>query len=106
MGWVIAIRLSASVRLGKKSFARVAPKLAPGGWSPRQSWRVRELAPREAPARPAILEDRQRGNGQGTTVSPATEELFMSTENKTLAEGGTLTYVTRFDGVRVPATDH
>jgi len=30
----------------------------------------------------------------------------MSTENKTLAEGGTLTYVTRFDGVRVPATDY
>jgi len=28
----------------------------------------------------------------------------MSTENKPLAEGGTLTYVTRFDGVRVLAT--
>jgi hypothetical protein len=30
----------------------------------------------------------------------------MSTENKTLAEGGTPAYVTRFDGVRVPATDY
>ena len=30
----------------------------------------------------------------------------MSTENKTLAEGGTPGRVTRFDGVRVPATDY
>jgi hypothetical protein len=30
----------------------------------------------------------------------------MSTENKALAEGGTPAYVTRFDGVRVPATDY
>jgi len=30
----------------------------------------------------------------------------MSIEGKTLAEGGTPTYVTRFDGVRVPATDY
>jgi hypothetical protein len=30
----------------------------------------------------------------------------MSTENKALAEGRTSAYVTRFDGVRVPATDH
>ena len=30
----------------------------------------------------------------------------MSPENKTLAEGGTSAYVTRFDGVRVPATDY
>jgi hypothetical protein len=39
-------------------------------------------------------------------MSSAMEELFMSTENKTLAEGGTPAYVTRFDGVRVPATDY
>ena len=30
----------------------------------------------------------------------------MSIEDKALAEGGTPTYVTRFDGVRVPATDY
>jgi hypothetical protein len=30
----------------------------------------------------------------------------MSIEGKTLAEGGTPAYVTRFDGVRVPATDY
>src|SRR5260370_715884 len=30
----------------------------------------------------------------------------MSIEGKTLAEGGTPAYVTRFDGVRVPAPDH
>ena len=30
----------------------------------------------------------------------------MSIEGKTLAEGGTPTYLTRFDGVRVPATDY
>ena len=30
----------------------------------------------------------------------------MSTESETIAEGGTPTYVTRFDGVRVPATDY
>ena len=30
----------------------------------------------------------------------------MSTKSKTLAEGGTPIYVTRFDGVRVPATDY
>jgi hypothetical protein len=30
----------------------------------------------------------------------------MSTNTKALAEGGTPTYVTRFDGVRVPATDY
>ena len=42
----------------------------------------------------------------GTAMSSAKEELFMSTENKTLAEGGTSAYVTRFDGVRVPATDY
>ena len=30
----------------------------------------------------------------------------MSTENKTPAEGGTPAHVTRFDGVRVPATDY
>jgi hypothetical protein len=62
--------------------------------------------PTSSPRDPAVLEDRQRGNGQGTAMSPATEELFMSTENKTLAEGGTPAYVTRFDGVRVPATDY
>jgi hypothetical protein len=30
----------------------------------------------------------------------------MSIKGKALAEGGTPTYVTRFDGVRVPATDY
>ena len=30
----------------------------------------------------------------------------MSTQSKAPAEGGTPTYVTRFDGVRVPATDY
>ena len=30
----------------------------------------------------------------------------MSIEGKTLAEGGTPTYIIRFDGVRVPATDY
>jgi hypothetical protein len=30
----------------------------------------------------------------------------MSINSKALAEGGTLTYVTRFDGIRVPATDY
>src|SRR5499427_5093055 len=30
----------------------------------------------------------------------------MSIEGETAAEGGTPTYVTRFDGVRVPATDY
>jgi hypothetical protein len=30
----------------------------------------------------------------------------MSTKSEALAEGGTPTYVTRFDGVRVPATDY
>ena len=30
----------------------------------------------------------------------------MSIEGKTLAEGGTPAYVTRFDGVRIPATDY
>jgi hypothetical protein len=30
----------------------------------------------------------------------------MSIKRKALAEGGTPTYVTRFDGVRVPATDY
>jgi hypothetical protein len=30
----------------------------------------------------------------------------MSSEGKSLAEGGVPTYVTRFDGVRVPATDY
>jgi len=30
----------------------------------------------------------------------------MSIEGKTLAEGGTPRYITRFDGVRVPATDY
>jgi hypothetical protein len=30
----------------------------------------------------------------------------MSMKSEALAEGGTPTYVTRFDGVRVPATDY
>jgi len=30
----------------------------------------------------------------------------MSIEGKTPAEGGTPAYITRFDGVRVPATDY
>jgi len=34
------------------------------------------------------------------------KELLMSIEGKTLAEGSTPAYVTRFDGVRVPATDY
>jgi hypothetical protein len=32
------------------------------------------------------------------------KELLMSIEGNTLAEAGTPAYVTRFDGVRVPAT--
>src|SRR5215472_7712568 len=34
------------------------------------------------------------------------KERLMSIEGGTAAEGGTPTYVTRFDGVRVPATDY
>ena len=33
------------------------------------------------------------------------KELLMSIKGKALAGGGTPTYVTRFDGVRVPATE-
>jgi hypothetical protein len=36
----------------------------------------------------------------------AKEELSMSTKGNALTEAGTPTYVTRFDGVRVPATDY
>src|SRR6266550_5505447 len=34
------------------------------------------------------------------------KELLMSIEGKAVAEESTPTYVTRFDGVRVPATDY
>ena len=42
-----------------------------------------------------------RGHGCGSR-----KESLMSTEGKALAEEGTPAYVTRFDGVRVPATDY
>jgi hypothetical protein len=54
---------------------------------------------------PDLILRRHNRRARGAT-GVSRKELLMSIEGKTPAEGGTPAYVTRFDGVRVPATDY